>query len=83
MPRFIDHHTTNPNLPPEVLTVVRQRLLSGEPDQFGERGLNVFVGPRETYCYTEAPDAEAVRKSHAALGINLAAEDVQQVQPLP
>jgi hypothetical protein len=83
MPRFIDHHPTNPNSPPELLTVIRQRLVSGEPDEFGERGLKVFVGQRETYCYTEAPNAEAVRKSHAAIGIILAADDVQQVLPVP
>ena len=83
MPRFIDHHPTNPNSPPELLTVIRQRLASGEPDEFGGRGLSVFVGQRETYCYTEAPNAEAVRKSHAAIGIILAADDVQQVLPVP
>jgi hypothetical protein len=83
MPRFIDHHATDPNLPPEVLTIIRQRLVSGQLDDFGERGINVFVGPREIYCYTEAPDADAVRKSHAAMGIILAPEDVQEVLPLP
>jgi hypothetical protein len=83
VPRFIDHHATNPNLPPEVVTVIRQRLVSGEVDEFGERGIEVFIGPRETYCYTEAPDADAVRKAHAAIGILLAPEDIQEVQPLP
>jgi hypothetical protein len=83
MPRFIDHHATNPNLPPEVVTVIRQRLVSGELDESGERGINVFVGARETYCYTEAPDAEAVRKSHAAMGIALTSKDIQEVQALP
>jgi hypothetical protein len=57
--------------------------VSGELDEFGERGVNVFVGARETYCYTEAPDAEAVRKSHAAMGITLTPEDIQEVQVLP
>jgi hypothetical protein len=83
MPRFLDHHATNPNLPPEVVTVIRQRLVSGERDEFGERGINVYIGSRDTYCYTDAPDAEAVRKSHAVLGIILAPENVQEVQPLP
>jgi hypothetical protein len=59
------------------------RLRGGEPDEFGERGINVFVGPSETYCHTEAPDAEAVRKSHAALGITLPPEAITEVQVLP
>ena len=44
MPRFIDHHPTNPNLPPELITLIKQRLRSGEPDEFGETGINVFIG---------------------------------------
>jgi hypothetical protein len=83
MPKFVDHHPTNPNLPPELLTVIRQRLLGGERDEFGDRGINVFIGPRETYCYTEAPSAEAVRDAHAALGIFLPVDDVQEVHALP
>ena len=83
MARFIDHHTTNPNMPPEVLTIMRQRLQSGEQDEFGDRGISVFIGEEHTYCYTEAPDADAVRKSHEALGILLDPEDVAEVQVLP
>jgi hypothetical protein len=83
MPRFIDHHPTNPNLPPELVTLIRQRLQSGERDEFGERGINVFIGAEQTYCYTEAPNAEAVRRSHAALGIILGPEAIVEVQVLP
>jgi hypothetical protein len=83
MPRFIDHHPTDPNLPPELVAQITQRLISGESDEFGERGLNVFVGSAQTYCYTEAPNVDAVRKSHAALGITLGPQDVAEVQVLP
>lgn len=83
MPRFIDHHPTSPNLPPEVITVIRQRLRSGETNEFGERGINVFIGPREMYCYTEAPDVAAVCRSHEALGIHLGPESITEVQVLP
>jgi hypothetical protein len=83
MPRFIDHHPTSANLPPEVVTVIRQRLRSGEPDGYGERGINVFIGPTETYCYSEAPSVEAVCKSHEALGVHLRPEDITEVQVLP
>ena len=83
MARFIDQHPTNPNLPPEIVTLIKQRLRRGDPDEFGDTGINVFIGSQRTYCYTEAPDAEAVRKSHAAMGIVLGPEDVAEVQVLP
>ena len=83
MARFIDQHPTNPNLPPEVLTIIKQRLQSGEPDEFGEIGINVFIGPDRTFCHTEAPSADAVRSSHAAMGVLLGPGDIEEVQTLP
>jgi hypothetical protein len=83
MSRYIDHHPTNPNLPPEVLMVIKQRLQSGELDEFDERGINVFIGAEHTYCYTEAPSVDAVRKAHEAMGIFLGPEDITEVQVLP
>jgi hypothetical protein len=83
MPRYVDRHPTNPNMPPELVAEIMERLRSGQPDKFGEKGLNVFIGAEETYCYTEAPSPEAVRMSHAALGITLGREDVIEVQVLP
>lgn len=83
MPRYLDHHPTHPNMPAELMAEIAERLRTGRPDEFGERGLNVFIGAEETYCYTEAPSPEAVLRSHAALGITLAPEDVIEVQVLP
>jgi hypothetical protein len=83
MPRYLDRHPTNPNMPRELIAEIIERLRSGRPDEFGEKGLNVFIGADETYCYTEAPGPEAVQMSHAALGITLAPEDVIEVQVLP
>jgi hypothetical protein len=83
MPRYLDRHPTNPNMPRELIAEIIERLRSGRPDEFGEKGLNVFIGAEETYCYTEAPSPEAVQMSHAALGITLAPEDVIEVQVLP
>jgi hypothetical protein len=65
------------------VTLIKQRLKHGEPDEFGERGINVFIGAERTYCHTEAPSADAVRRSHAALGIMLGPEDIAEVQVLP
>jgi hypothetical protein len=82
MPKYLDTHPTMP-LPPEVLAAIKDRLESGRPDEFDEVGHFVFIGAQRTFCYTEAPDAESVRKSHAALGVHLAPEDVMEVQVLP
>ena len=83
MPQYLDHHPTDPNMPPEVVARIIERLRSGERDEFGEKGLNVFIGAEQTYCHTEAPSVEAVRKSHEALGIVLGPQDVVEVQVLP
>ena len=83
MPRYLDHHPTDPNMPPEVVAEIKQRLSSGQPDEFGETGFNVFIGREQTYCYTDAPSADAVRKSHEALAIDLGPQDVVEVQVLP
>jgi hypothetical protein len=82
MPKYLDSHPTTP-LPADVVAMIRERLESGRPDEFDEVGQLVFIGAERTFCYTEAPDAEAVRKSHAALGVLLAPEDVMEVQVLP
>jgi hypothetical protein len=83
MAKYIDRHPTDPNLPQEVLAQVQARLARGDIDEFGERGINVFVGPRWTYCHTEAPNMDSVQKSHLALGIVLEIEDIEEVQVLP
>ena len=83
MPRYLARHPTNPNMPAELVAEIMERLRSGRPDEFGEKGVNVFIGAEETYCHTEAPSPEAVRMSHAALGITLRPEEVIEVQVLP
>ena len=60
MPQYLDHHPTNPDMPPELVEHITQRLDSGQPDEFGQVGLHVFIGPERTYCHTEAPTVEAV-----------------------
>jgi hypothetical protein len=83
MVRFIDQHATDPKVPPEVLSIIKQRLQSGEPDELGERGIHVFMGADRTYCYSEAPSAEAVQQAHEAMGILLGPEDIEEVRVLP
>ena len=83
MPQYLDHHPTNPDMPPELVAHIIQRLNRGQPDEFGQVGQHVFIGPEQTWCHTEAPTAEAVYKSHQALGIDLDPQAVVEVQVLP
>lgn len=82
MPKFLDSHPTNPDVPPEVVQEIRQKLLAGQPDEFGVLGLNMFVTNDLTYCYAEAPNAEAVHRAHEKMGLRLGQGDVKEVQSL-
>jgi len=82
MPKFLDSHPTNPDMPAEVVEGIKQKLMAGKPDQFGVVGLNMFVAKDRTYCYAEAPDAQAVHKSHEAMGLKLGPGDVMEVRSL-
>ena len=81
MPKFIDHHATMP-MPPEMAQAVAEQLKAGQRDENGVVGLNAFVGESETWCLTDAPNAEAVHKGHEAMGINLGPGDVTEVSAL-
>ena len=81
MAKFVDHHATTP-MPPEMAQAVVEKLKSGQADQFDVTGVNAFVGATDTWCLSEAISADAVHKSHEAMGINLGAGDVQEVQAL-
>lgn len=81
MPKFMDHHPTAP-MPPEMAQAVVEKLKAGKADQFGVTGLNVFVGEKDTWCLTDAPNADAVHKGHVAIGVNLGAGDISEVQSL-
>ncbi len=81
MPKFLDHHATMPDIPPEAREGMADRIRAGETDEFGVRGLNVLLTTDgEGYCLTDAPDAEAVVKSHEALGFPLRRDDVVEVE---
>jgi hypothetical protein len=80
MPKFMDYHATMPQLPPEAAQAMAARLKAGQADQFGVKGLNVFIGiGGQGYCLTEAPSAEAVVKSHEALGFPMSQSNVVEV----
>jgi hypothetical protein len=81
--KFIDHHATMPKLAPEMAEGIAERLRAGESDEFGVKGLNVFLGKDGTaYCLSDAPDAEAVVKAHEAAGFRISKDDVVEVEAL-
>jgi hypothetical protein len=81
MPLFLDQHPGG--VPPEMVPAITQKVKSGEADpQFGAKAVNVFWTDSETFCLSEAPNAEAVHKAHEAIGITLAGGDVRQIKSI-
>ena len=82
MPRFMDHHPM-PQMPPEAMQQMKSMAEAGQADPNGVKALNVFIGADGTgFCYTEAPNAEAVIKSHAGQGVTLDPSQITQVNSL-
>lgn len=80
MPKFIDHHAMA-DVAPELAEGIADRIKAGESDEYGVRGLNVFLGKDGTaYCLSEAPDADAVVKAHGAFGFAISRDDVVEVE---
>ena len=80
MPKFIDHHPMS-ELAPEAKASIAEKLKAGEPDEHGVRGLNVFIGKNgESFCLSEAPSADAVKKAHEALGFEISERDIVEVE---
>lgn len=57
-------------LPPEALAQITEDTRAGHSDQFGVRQVELYHNADgQVYCLLEAPDAEAVRAHHEALGV--------------
>lgn len=69
MPQFMDFHE-DLKLPDRAIQQITQDTKNQTSDQFGVRQVELFHNPDgQVYCLLEAPDAEAVRKHHEALGV--------------
>jgi hypothetical protein len=80
MPRFMDVHT-DLLLPPEAIEQLRSDAQAQRHDEFGVRQVELYYNhDGHVYCLLEAPDAEAVHRHHAALGVPCG--EVQQVESL-
>lgn len=57
-------------LPSEVILQITRDTKDAKADEFGVRQLELFHNAEgKVYCLLEAPDADAVRNHHAALGV--------------
>ena len=80
MPRFMDFHPEL-KLPAEAIVQITQDTKNGTTDEFGVCQVELFHNQDgQVYCLLEAPDADAVRHHHEALGI--ACGDVHEVTGL-
>jgi len=78
MPKYIDFHAKMPNMPPGALADMRRTL--GTPDKDGVKNLNAyFTKDGQGYCISEAPNADAVCKSHAAHGVQINRGEVHEI----
>jgi hypothetical protein len=68
-------------LPDEAIAQITQDTKDNKADEFGVRQVELFHNPDgKVYCLLEAPDADAVRSHHEALGVPCG--DVHEVSSL-
>jgi hypothetical protein len=80
MPQFIDFHD-DLKLPDQAIQQITQDTKDKRADEFGVRQVELFHNTDgKVYCLLEAPNAEAVRKHHEALGVPCG--DVHEVSGL-
>jgi hypothetical protein len=80
MPKYIDFHAKMPAMPPEAQKAMKDKVAAGKPDQFGVKPINAFfTADGQGYCLTEAPNADAVCKSHETSGMPLGRGEVHEV----
>ena len=70
MPRFMDLHD-DLKLPPEAIEEIAQGSREGAADQFGVHQVELYHNADgKVYCLLDAPDEEAVRQHHEAIGVS-------------
>ena len=78
MPRFMDFHD-DMKLPAAIVDQITDDTKDGKADRFGVRQVELYHNSDgKVYCLLEAPDADAVRQHHEALGVPCG--DVHEVQ---
>ena len=77
MPQFMDFHS-DLKLPQDAIDGIAKGAEEGATDEFGVRQLELYHNPNgKVYCLLEAPNEQAVRDHHAALGVHVG--DIDEV----
>ena len=79
MAKFLDHHVGGPAPSAEMVQGVVAAIKAGKADPFGVTPLNTIQGAGESWCLTEAPNADAVIQSHGAMGIPQTKDHIVEV----
>ena len=70
MPRFMDFHA-DLKLPSEAIAQIAYDTRNERADEFGVRQVELYHNPEgQVYCLLDGPDEDAIRKHHAALGVD-------------
>jgi len=73
MPRFMDFHE-NLKLPADAIAQIADDTRQERADEFGVRQVELYHNPEgQVYCLLDGPDEGAIRKHHAALGVDCGA----------
>jgi hypothetical protein len=69
MPQFMDFHP-DLKLPVEAIEDISKGAHAGTSDQFGVQQVELYHNPEgKVWCLLDAPNEQAVRDHHAALGV--------------
>lgn len=80
MPKFVDVHE-DLKLPQDAIDKFTQEARDGTTDEFGVSQVELYHNPEgHAVCILDAPDEDAVRKHHDALGVPCG--DVNQIYSL-
>jgi Protein of unknown function (DUF4242) len=70
MPQYMDFHPAL-KLPQAAIDDIGAGARAGTADEFGVRQVELYHNPEgQVYCLLDAPDAQAVRDHHAAIGVD-------------
>ena len=72
MPRFMDFHEDLKAQ--DAIAQIADDTRHGRADEFGVRQVELYHNPEgQVYCLLDGPDEDAIRKHHAALGVDCGA----------
>jgi hypothetical protein len=61
-------------LPDDAIAQIADDTRHGRADEFGVRQIELYHNPEgQVYCLLDGPDEDAIRRHHAALGVDCGA----------